>query len=171
MPGDRSILAHSDNLKVPQLKCWSPVFGLAKFPGLDFKCYLQWGTWISASMPTSKSSFLPNLPSFLSSFFPPPFPTRNDALISLVWLLACCLPYFSWYSASNSGLFLSRHSLLWWRHLFSWFSMSSICRCSSTVCCTCTINFSNLSNCITKPSDGYLHLNTSQTSQIWHVPN
>lgn len=86
------------------------------------------------------------------------FPPRNVPLTSVVWLLACYLPCFAWHWVFRSGLFFSPCTLSWWHHQFLWFQMSSICWWFSTTCCSCTLNFSDVMNCIPNHSDGYLYL-------------
>lgn len=86
------------------------------------------------------------------------FPPRNVPLTSVVWLLACYLPCFAWHWVFRSGLFFSPCTLSWWHHQFLWFQMSSIRWWFSTTCCSCTLNFSDVMNCIPNHSDGYLYL-------------
>lgn len=54
--------------------------------------------------------------------------------------------------------FFSPCTLSWWHHQFLWFQMSSIRWWFSTTCCSCTLNFSDVMNCIPNHSDGYLYL-------------
>lgn len=82
-----------DNLQVPQPKHWSPIFGPAKFLGLDLECNKQWGTWISATMPVSKS-------------LPPPCPhqewcsDRSSVVAGLLSALFCMVLSIQFWSFS-----------------------------------------------------------------------